>query len=361
MPKNTNRREPFFRFCAPDWRSDVPLRRCSYAARGLWIDMLSLMHDAEPYGELRDSGQPLQANDLVQLLGGTLGEVKRLLVELETRAVFSRCADGAIYSRRMRRDYLKAQTDRENGKGGGNPNLKREDNQSNNLPVEINNNHGVNPPDKAHGRTGAPGHFHLQKEESVLRTPPNDGDPKVALWREGLATLERLTRKPEGPSRKLLGKLLDAMSADHAALLSLIRRAEIEQPSDPLPWLIAASKTRDNATLPFDASDRWGLRRWLSSEPDVTTSTVDDGARTVLALGGFDVEALGGMVAEVARLPVDWAGSWKDLGQWLRDGIASDAILSGVRKLASWEGYEQPRSLAYFDRPVREAHARKPA
>jgi len=161
MAKAKSWREPFLWFCCPDWRSDVPLRRCSYAARGLWIDMITIMHEAEPYGELRDAGQPLGVADLVQLLGGAPAEIKRLLEELESRNVFSRCEDGAIYSRRMKWDYLKAQKDRENGKKGGNPNLRPKDNP----PSNGHDNQGVNPPDKARGRARAPDHFHFQKEE----------------------------------------------------------------------------------------------------------------------------------------------------------------------------------------------------
>ena len=54
-----------------DWRKDARLRRCSYAARGLWADMLSLMGgETDHVGCLVMEGQALDASDLAGLLGG---------------------------------------------------------------------------------------------------------------------------------------------------------------------------------------------------------------------------------------------------------------------------------------------------
>ena len=38
---------PWFKFWADKWLSDERLRSCSLAARGLWADMISLMHKNE--------------------------------------------------------------------------------------------------------------------------------------------------------------------------------------------------------------------------------------------------------------------------------------------------------------------------
>ena len=104
--------KPWFKFYGSDWRADPALRRCSFGARGLWIDLLSLMHEGQPYGELRIAGTALSAKDIARLLGASEGDVKRLLSELETAKVFSRTDDGAIYSRRMRRDHARAEEGR---------------------------------------------------------------------------------------------------------------------------------------------------------------------------------------------------------------------------------------------------------
>lgn len=46
-------KRPSFQFYPADWRNNAKLRRCSEAARGAWIDVLCLMHDADEYGVLR--------------------------------------------------------------------------------------------------------------------------------------------------------------------------------------------------------------------------------------------------------------------------------------------------------------------
>lgn len=46
-------RRPSFQFYPADWLGNTNLRRCSHAEKGLWIDILCLMHDSEDYGVLR--------------------------------------------------------------------------------------------------------------------------------------------------------------------------------------------------------------------------------------------------------------------------------------------------------------------
>lgn len=114
---------PWMKFYPQDWRADEKLRLCSLAARGLWIEMLALMHRSERYGQLLISGRvPTDAQLAVQV-GASPDEVTAMLVELSDAGVFSRTAGGAIYSRRMTRDHKKAENARKNGKKGGNPSL----------------------------------------------------------------------------------------------------------------------------------------------------------------------------------------------------------------------------------------------
>lgn len=120
---------PWFRFYPTDWRGDAALRSVSFAARGLWMDMISLMHEAEPYGHLLVNSKSPDAIRLARMLGGNPKEVSGLLRELEEEGVFSRTDEGTIYSRRMVRDCKRnAETSaagRENGLLGGNPDIRR--------------------------------------------------------------------------------------------------------------------------------------------------------------------------------------------------------------------------------------------
>jgi len=44
---------PSFQFYPADWRNNAKLRRCSWAARGVWIELMGLMHDSDKYGVLQ--------------------------------------------------------------------------------------------------------------------------------------------------------------------------------------------------------------------------------------------------------------------------------------------------------------------
>lgn len=141
MSATDDRRKPWLKFFGRDWRSSAKLRLCSPLARAVWIDMITLMAEARPAGFLLVDGVPPTPDELASLIGTPAREVRRALAELAGKRVYSvvgqPMADdvaclvpgalpaGTILSRRMVRDEAKAVKDRENGRGGGNPTLKR--------------------------------------------------------------------------------------------------------------------------------------------------------------------------------------------------------------------------------------------
>jgi hypothetical protein len=131
---------PWMKFYPSDWRADPALRSCTIAARGLWVEMLCIMHEASPYGSLLIASSRIDKKRLATLAGIPEKECTVLLLELEGLGVFSRDDDGTIYSRRMRRDADKAAKDKANGKKGGNPRVKA----------------GVNPPDNGEVKAQIP-------------------------------------------------------------------------------------------------------------------------------------------------------------------------------------------------------------
>jgi len=46
-------KRPSFQFYPGDWTSNSNLRRCTHTEKGIWMDVMCLMHDQEPYGILR--------------------------------------------------------------------------------------------------------------------------------------------------------------------------------------------------------------------------------------------------------------------------------------------------------------------
>lgn len=118
--------DPWMKFYPTDWRSDPALRMCRLSARGLWIEMIALMHEATPYGHLLVSGRSPTDAQLAVLAGTTPEQIPELIGELESAGVFSRTREGVIYSRKMTRIAKKAATARKNGKNGGNPSLGKQ-------------------------------------------------------------------------------------------------------------------------------------------------------------------------------------------------------------------------------------------
>ena len=187
--------QPWMKFYPADWRADPALRVCSIGARGLWMEMICLMHEAEPRRSLLVAGKQVSETQLISLVGLPRKVVATLLAELEEAQVFSRDEDGTIYSRRMRRDIDKAEKDKANGKAGGNPNLKR----------------GDNPPDKAQKPEARSQRSSLREDARAAREafdrkfwtryPNKVGRPAA------LKVFEKLWREMEGAIEPILDGL----------------------------------------------------------------------------------------------------------------------------------------------------------
>jgi hypothetical protein len=125
----------WMKFWPADWRADPALRSVSPAARGLWIDLLTLMHEAEPYGHLLIGGVAPTPRRLASVLSMREKEVVSLLDDLRSAGVCSETDEGIIYSRRMVRDAARQEIFRLHGKKGGNPTLKGGVNPTLNAPL----------------------------------------------------------------------------------------------------------------------------------------------------------------------------------------------------------------------------------
>lgn len=92
--------QPWMKWYPADWRADPNLRVCSPIARYVWMEMLGLMHEAEPYGHLLLNGRPLNATQLSRIFGMDAGEVSRAIAELGEAHVFIKIK-GVIVSEKM--------------------------------------------------------------------------------------------------------------------------------------------------------------------------------------------------------------------------------------------------------------------
>lgn len=83
---------------------DPELRRCTPAARGVWVDMLCLMFECPERGVLSSVGGPWNDQEIAASIAGETSVVLAAIGELIAKGVASRRSDGAIYSRRLVRD-----------------------------------------------------------------------------------------------------------------------------------------------------------------------------------------------------------------------------------------------------------------
>lgn len=111
-------KQPAFQFYPGDWLKDPELRRCSIAARGLWIDVLCLMHQMPTRGVLRtETGAAWSLDDVACAVQGATIE---LVNELVAKGVMKQAKrSGALYSKRMVREYRQSRWKARAGAAGG--------------------------------------------------------------------------------------------------------------------------------------------------------------------------------------------------------------------------------------------------
>lgn len=105
--------QPWIKFYPRDWRGDQALRVVSLAARGLWMEMLCIMHEASPRGHLLIGASAVTDDALARAVGARTEEVQALLVELHDAGVFDRSRKGVILSRRMIADERRSKAGRD--------------------------------------------------------------------------------------------------------------------------------------------------------------------------------------------------------------------------------------------------------
>ena len=88
---------PWLKWYPGDWRADPLLRSCEPVSRYVWMEMIGLMHEAEPYGHLVLAGRAMDYKTLSRVIGVDECDVKGAVKELESRGVFSRTNDGVIF------------------------------------------------------------------------------------------------------------------------------------------------------------------------------------------------------------------------------------------------------------------------
>lgn len=91
-------KRPSFQFYPGDWQRNANLRRCSPAARGVWVDVMCLLHDSDEYGVLR---WPLK--EIAQATGASMSHVKELVDKSVLKGSDKSVSEPFIYTPRSGR------------------------------------------------------------------------------------------------------------------------------------------------------------------------------------------------------------------------------------------------------------------
>lgn len=188
-----------------DHQGDAALRMCSLGARGLWMELLCIAHDADPVGHVLINGRQPTPRQIAGIVGANERDVTRYLHELEEAGVFSRTTEGAICSRRMCRDAAQSQAGREaiskrwsnkpNQGNGGDPNR-----------------------DPNRDPTPNPNTRSLEAESEAEEEPPRNPPANGGVARGAQRPIRGVARKPF-----------------RSGALELIRR-EMEERDSAVPW-----------------------------------------------------------------------------------------------------------------------------
>ncbi len=122
IPKNAGK-APAFQFYVNDWLSDPELRSCTVSTRGVFIDLMCLMHKSEVYGKLLINGIKPEDKQVRLLLRIHPKTYQRAVNELLSYGVLKTDPQGVYCNSRMIKDKALSDIARENGKKGGNPSL----------------------------------------------------------------------------------------------------------------------------------------------------------------------------------------------------------------------------------------------
>lgn len=115
---------PALQFYPGDWRKDPGVQSLNYFDRGVWFEILCLMHESPERGKLILNGQPMPDDALATILGLDKQILTTTLNTLLTYGVASREEEtGALVNRRMVRDERLRTIRAKAGKLGGNPAL----------------------------------------------------------------------------------------------------------------------------------------------------------------------------------------------------------------------------------------------
>jgi hypothetical protein len=275
-------KRPAFQFYPSDWRTDASLQFCSLSARGLWVEMMCIAHECEPYGHLTINSKPMTAAQIGRLVGISERECTKLLGELFEAGVPSRTSDGTIYSRRMVRDEevrerraAGGKSGAEHGAKGGSHGIKGGRPTKQKTPQEpplVEDGRGVSePPLKPPPSSSSSSSSSVNLSEAnasggeppAIESAPTPLSPDEIIFGYGLPMLTS-AGVVEKQARSFLGGLRKAHG--DTALIDKLRECLKAKPLQPLEWLAAALPPGGGKASRHSGFDKIDYRAGVSAD-----------------------------------------------------------------------------------------------
>ena len=231
-------KRPAFQFYPADWRKDAALQSCSVAAQGLWINLLCISHECEPYGHMVVNGKPMTNAQISRLVGLSVKECDKLVGELEDAGVASRSADGALFSRRMVKDEGLRNVRAAGGEGGKNFGaLGAEHGKTGGRPPKVRGviKPPIEPPPSSSSSTSV-----IPSVAEATASGAGGPDPELTkseLWAAGKSILAG-QGMPIAQCGSFVGKLVKDYG--DGVVIDAVRAAVVQRPADVAQYLIAS-------------------------------------------------------------------------------------------------------------------------
>lgn len=129
---------PAFQFYPADWKKDIKVQSLSFEERGIWFEILCLMHESEERGKLVINKKPMDEEMISRLISCEISLLQQTLKKILFLRVAYKDKNGIIFNKRMVNDEKIIKIRRKCGKKGGNPKLVKRstDKQYRDLPTD---------------------------------------------------------------------------------------------------------------------------------------------------------------------------------------------------------------------------------
>lgn len=199
---------PAIQFYPADWRKDPGVQSLSFHDRGVWLEIICLMHESEQRGRLLLNGKPMPDEALARLLGLDKQIVTKTISTLLEYGVASIDPQtGALMNRRMVRDEDLRAVRQAAGKMGGNPALLK---QKPTTPVKQNETTGVKQKSTPSSSSSSSSSFAITETADAREAPFNpDFEPRATQQAAEIDQIADLLCELHGVSDKSGHRLKD--------------------------------------------------------------------------------------------------------------------------------------------------------